>query len=151
MVYVYCCYGISEDGKVLRDRESSEFYMASYIFDVLDIQGTFYDLKEKMIGLYGIGEETTSFGSGVYNTGNDEWKPYKSTTVRIEWKGNNNTGVVLTATWDDRETGVGSFNRVKLIYGRTDYDPKLTRIEKAVLQERLQTEKNNRTNDTDGL
>ena len=151
IVYVYCAYSLDETGNVLRNRESSEFYMASYIFDVLDKQGTYEDLKAKMTSLYGEGKETIEYGSGIYNTGSDEWKSYKSTTMRVEWRGANNTGVVLTGIWDDREMGVSIESGVTLVYGKTDYDDKLIRIEKAVAQEKLQIERDNRTNDTDGL
>lgn len=151
MIYLYCAYGVDEKGSVLRDRESSEFYMASYLFDVIDTQGTYEDLKDKMTKLYGEGVETTEFGYGSYNAGNSEWKGYKSTIMTVEWNGANNTGVVLTGRWDDRDTGVNYGNRVILLYGKTDYDMKLTMIEKAVTQERLQAEIENRSADIDGL
>ncbi len=160
VIGICCAYGMSMDEKVLRDIESSEFCMAFYKFNVVDYEGTYQDLREKLTSLYGEGIETTNNVGGSYNADNNELKSYISTTKKTEWKGGNNTALLLVGKWDDRDLGTNFFNGVTLLYGKIDYDNMLTRIENAVKQEQLQTEKairqeqiqkGNRTNDTNGL
>ena len=130
-IIVYCAYGLNENGEVLRDRKSSQFYMASYTFDTSDIDTklAYEELKEKLIELYGVGEETTSDGGyGGMFTDNGTFS-YHLTVLMTEWIGANNTAVLLRAEWD-MDTGIGV--SLQIVYGTTDYDNQLTAIEKAL-------------------
>ena len=129
-ILVYCAYGLDDNGKVLRDRKSSEFYMASYNFDTknIDTELAYEDFKEKLSELYGAGEETTSNSEGAILVDNDTFS-FQSTIMLTEWIGANNTAVLLRAEWDTK-TNLGI--SLVIAYGRTDYDSQLTEIENAI-------------------
>ncbi len=105
--------------------------MASYTFDTSDIDTklAYEELKEKLIELYGVGEETTSDGGyfGMF-TDNGTFS-FHSTVLMTEWIGANNTAVLLRAEWD-MDTGI--VVSLQIVYGTTDYDNQLTAIEKAL-------------------
>ena len=161
-IYLFFCYGLSNETVALKNREDSELYMAGYELSVKDYEGTYEDLKQKMSGIYGEGIESVEYGGGAYVASNNEWTRYNTTTKTIEWKGENNTAVRLVGSWDDMETRSASSSGVSIMYGCKNFDNKLKIIENETKKERIkeekekqqqliQEERDNRTDEIDGL
>ncbi|MBQ8073919.1 MAG: hypothetical protein IJ231_09190 [Clostridia bacterium] len=146
---VYCCYGLDENN-VDREINSSRLYLASYTFNVVDKQGAFEDLKEKLTSLYGNGIENAVENS-YYAIGENDLEEVSFTEHKIEWLGDNNTAAVLVYS----ESALGNsdlfHHYLVLTYGKTDSDAMVQAVCDAVEAERMKTEKQNRTNNTNGL
>lgn len=146
---VYCAYGIGEEGTILRDEEDSIFYAASYAFDVLDFEATYYDLQAKLNSLYGECEETTYEGEGYYASATYSGR-FNSFEMLSVWRGDNDTEVKLYCYVDDIEE-IRYDECVALFYGKTDFDPHLDALQTAMYNEELAAEIASRSSNTDGL
>ncbi len=138
----YFMYGTDGD-TVLRDSHSSRLYLAEYLFNVLDANGTFDDLKSKLISLYGEGK-TAYFEGSAYNS--ETWEQIKYPIEQFEIKGDNGTGLIL-----EKATYNGETVYLLLSYGIERSGDEIKELERIVYQEKLDLERNNRTNNTDGL
>lgn len=138
----YFMYGTNGD-KLLKDASSSKLYFAEYSFNVLDVDGAFDDLQQKLISLYGKGETYYSEGK-AYDA--ETWKQIKYPIVQYVIKGDNGTELFL-----EKATYKGEGVYLMLSYGIEGKEEDLERLELMVYQEKLEEERNNRNNDTTGL
>ncbi len=110
-------YGHS-DGSISLAPEDSELYLIIMNFDVLDYEGTYDDLYAKLTAIYGDGvTSVNNRGASQTNSGR-----YKYTVTSTEWRGANDTGVMLTKSIENKGTEIGGAwdNYVTLTYGKTD-------------------------------
>lgn len=152
-ISLFFMYGV-KDGAVNRGDES--LYLARYFFSVVDIDGAYQDLREKLTTLYGEGEETvekhpyTAAGVSDGKSFVDQYTIVKSCTI---WHGQNNTAVKLIAKVDES----GSENSwanvgLWLCYGKTDSTEKIDDLCKAIEQEIAEGEQMKRdSSNTNGL
>ena len=137
----YFYYGVDGD-TVIKDRASTRLYMAEYVFDVLDIDGAFQDLKTKLTSLYGTGETKLSEGT-AYNS--ETWKEIVYPVEKYIIFGDNDTSVLL-------EKGIiDSSGYVLLAYGQGEDDSEIKKIQNLSFIKKLHDEQNNRTDSNDGL
>jgi len=147
---IYCAYGLTDDGVILREAEDSIFYAGGYAFAVIDHEATYYDLKNKLESLYGIGEETVNEGKSYYASvnGNGEYA-YKTYTV--VWRGDNETEIKLYCMLSELNDPLLDENNVVLWYGKANMDAYLDELQTVIHQEKLQNEEKNRNHDLSGL
>ena len=146
-IHIFCAYP-AEDGRIIPDSSKSEFYLAYNNFDVLDTQGTFDDLREKLSSIYGSYEENVDEGHVTYyfESGPVEYNLAKKSIV---WT-RGNTSVKMYCVFDVDAEGPQQ-GTVYIYYGRTDYDEKLENLNRLKYLELVEVEQNNRTNETNGL
>ncbi len=132
---LYCIYPIV-DGEIKKDVETTEFYMARYIFDSDDFEGLdsiYDDLLDKLSSVYGESEEK---GNGKSNIG------------RVWYAAD---GSVL---WLNKFLYGGKSNTVMITYCEPNIDDRLIALKQQIAQEKLEKEELERqqnTNNTDGL
>ena len=124
----YACYLYPiQNGKIIYDDDQAEFYFGWYTFDAGDFadhEGIFDDLSEKLTKLYGTGKKE----SAKYHT---------------------------TITWSDKEKNKirllinDKKNYVTLGYIAGDADSRLDEMEKALVREAKEKEKQERENNAD--
>ena len=131
-IFAYFYYGV-DNGSLDKSPDSSEFYMAEYIFDVEDVSGAYMDLRAKMTSLYGEGED---------ENGNPS-EDYYSTV----WYGENDTAVRLLVKSNSPYEGFS----IRLVYGKTNSDDYVEYLEELARMEQIQEEQVNRLESTDGL
>ena len=132
-LYTYYMYPIV-DGRVSRNDDNAEFYLAIYDFEKLtDMQAVYDDLVQKLTGLYG---ESTALNNP------DSWTDF---TGRL-WTADDGSQIWLRKFNDN--------NKVKLSYIAPNSTERLQALEAQITQEKIEAEelerKNNETN-TDGL
>lgn len=147
---VYCAYGMSDDGVILREAEDSIFYAGGYTFAVIDHKATYLDLKDKLESFYGMGEETISEGTSYYASANGNGE-YAYKTCTVVWQGDNETQIKLYCMLSELNDPLLDENNVVLWYGKANMDAYLDKLQTAIYQEKLQKEKNNRNHDMSGL
>ena len=149
-IWMWCRYGYDGE-KVLTEIEDSCLYMAEYNFLVMDTMSAYEDLKNKLNSLYGVGEETIKEDTGsVWNESGQHDFTYveKSTT----WYGDNNTSVRLEGGASSRPIEEDYlYHYLSLIYGKTDQDETIKKIEQEIKASELQSELNSYTSDLSGL
>ena len=138
-ITVYCAYGL-EDG-VQKKSKDSNFYLASYIFDVVDVRAAYNDLKKKLNQLYGDGEIATGNATMV-------WAMYKQEAV--EWHGDNETGILLNVVTTNEGSDF-NMDSLMLFYGKTNSKEMLNTICDTIRQELIGEERHSKTNSIDGL
>ena len=106
------------DGSLSPAPEDSELYLIIMDFDVLDYEGTYDDLYAKLTSVYGEGKTTVNNGSASLTKSGR----YKYTVTSTEWRGANDTGVMLTKSIENNGTEIGGAwdNYVTLTYGKTN-------------------------------
>lgn len=117
------------DGAVIRETESAELYTAIYFFDeVADPNAVYEDLNEKLVGIYGVGQDKTT-----------EW--HQSGTY---WEDTNGNAIWLVVDDDCTE--------VMLVYAAGEHIDRLaaleTQIEIDALKSEEESRKENAGNDT---
>lgn len=118
--YMYFLYGHDNSG-ISISAEDAELYMVTMNLNVVDVQGAYDDLFNKLTSIYGHGNTTTSKDSAV--SSKDGY--YESTLTKTSWYGENNTGVILAVSIPDKElseSGDMWSKYVVLAYGKTDSD-----------------------------
>lgn len=147
---IYCAYGLSDDGKVLRGRAESIFYLGGYEFDVVDCDAAYRDIKEKLTGLYGEGVEEVTVEEGFYYTdsgnGSFDYEVRKTT-----WANSNGTGIKLHAVVSELNDPAIYTNSLSLWYGKTDMDDYLDELQAAIHREMVEAENASRSASVDGL
>lgn len=149
---MYFLYSV--DAGLNRSVEASQFYLASYEFNVVDLGATYDDLKKKLTALYGEGTEEidTSTHYQVAVVGDGYSGTYDVLKKVSTWVGKNDTQVVLVCSilLDDVDVFTSEF--LQLTYGKTDIDSQIEAINEAILEEKAQEEANNRDpSNTSGL
>ncbi|MBQ9265161.1 MAG: hypothetical protein IJ189_13265 [Clostridia bacterium] len=112
-MYIYCCYGI-EDDHLLKDADSSQFYLASYSFGTNNKAEAYLELISKLSSLYGEGNEQTDDQS--YLPG----ETFMDHSVK--WEGDNHTAAVLSYRGLQSDDGEMIYDILQLTYGKTDSD-----------------------------
>jgi hypothetical protein len=149
-VDAYCHYGV-KDNCLSRDKNDGEFYQARYVFDVIDIDSAYADLREKLCLLYGDGKETTDTGSGAMYGSNGKVE-YDKTTKFTTWVGDSGTAVMLCSSTSSLGIEEDSLhNYLTLLYGKTTADYKLEKVEGLVKNEQMRAEAENAAANFDGL
>lgn len=137
----YFYYGVKNE-TVIKSRDSCRLYMAEYLFDVLDVEGAFSDIKNKLVTLYGEGTLSTTTGT-AYSS--ETWEKLTYPVVKYVITGDNDTSLLL-------EKGtINESGYILLVYGKGDTDSEIKHIQNLLYQESLYEEQNNRSNSTDGL
>lgn len=147
---MYCMYGYN-NGEFSTSPEDSELYLVTMRFDVVDVEGTYKDLQLKLNSTYGEGKTSHSTGSAI----STDAGYYKYSVEKTEWRGQNNTGIVLTmhVPYDDAPDSVDLYDKyVILSYGKTDSEATLSARYKDYKNYLTEVEANNRdTTNTSGL
>lgn len=147
---MFCAYGLSSDDKVLRDKDKSVFYAGGYAFAVIDHESTYFDLREKLTGLYGDGIEKIDDGEGVYSAVNGNGT-YHYESRCTTWIGDNNTSVKLYCHLNDADDSMIGANTISLWYGKPNADEYLEKLQNVIHREKLLEEQANRSGDISGL
>lgn len=142
IVEAYFRYGIDHDGKIMKDMTDSEMYLAKYIFEASDKESAYYDLKQKLSQLYGIGEEVDDKYSGKMFSSTDGFKNFETVITRYFIQGSNNAWVLLEKMVED-----GECSTLILIYADGAADRKLDELVSAQAKQ----EYNNGIGNYDGL
>ena len=106
------------DGSLSTAPEDSELYLIIMEFDVLDCEGAYDDLYGKLTSAYGEGATTVDSGRGSSAAAGR----FRYTVTSTEWRGANDTGVMLTKSIENKGAGIGGAwdSYVALAYGKTD-------------------------------
>ena len=139
---MYSMYG-HKDGRLSTEAADSNLYLVNMNFDVVDVEGTYEDLYKKLENLYGE-PKVSSHTVSTYSLPDGA---YKSLITSAEWKGQNNTGVMLSKSVPEQNApdSADNFNRyVALSYGKTDSDAMLSSIYKEYKENVAIKEKNSR-------
>ncbi len=114
---MFFSYG-HKNGKISTAPDDSELYLVIMDFDVADIGGTYDDLYSKLTSIYGEGKTTEKTTNSV----STDAGYYKTAVTITEWRGQNNTGVMLTKSIPNSDSSTADLfhNFVSLSYGKTD-------------------------------
>lgn len=150
-IHLYCFYGIDENGNVLREKEDSVFYAASYDLEVVDVETSYEDLVNKLTSLYGEGSLQTSGGTVYYGSSTGSGT-YEYEERIMTWLGDNDTGVRIYCIVNDLEHSQGDPGSITIYYAKTDAWIELDKLQNALHQEAIANESANRdASDTSGL
>ena len=122
-VDAYFRYGVDENGRILKEIEDSEMYLAKYEFEASDKEAAYYDLKEKLGNLYGQGEEIVDHYEMMLYSMDGTSRPQISDITRFFIQGDNNTWVLLEKLVKDEEC-----TTLLLIYADGEADRKLDEL-----------------------
>ena len=134
------------EAEIDRSIERSEFYLANYQLDVIDVDAAYDDLKNKLNVLYGVGqEEINTVTHSQWSVAGSSYSGRYDTLERCTtWLGGNNTQVVLMCSSLADDVDVLSGNFLLLTYGKTDIDQRLEFLSNAIWKDLQQTEESNR-------
>ena len=149
-VYMYAHYGIDQNGKLLREKENSVFYLGVYYFNVIDIPSAYKDLREKLTSLYGSSDEITDSGD-IFFAGVNGSGSYTVYTSMSEWNDDDGGAIkLISSTTNDEKNGAMETYLI-LAYGDTNADKTIDQIAEIVKQEMIAEEAGNRSNSMNGL
>lgn len=141
MVTMYFLYPMGEI--IDRSVENSEFCLAQYQFDSMDVAAAYEDLKDKLTSLYGEGrEDTDTVTHWTVSVSGDGYSGEYDTLERATtWTGGNDTMVVLMSSvlQDDVDVFTGDF--LLLTYGKADVDQRAEDLTEIILAEMAQQER----------
>ena len=147
---VNCIYGMKDDTTVDRGIDNSRLCSAYYVFEVINYETSYDDLKAKLTSLYGEGVESEDFGSGYYASANGNGE-YNYTCKTTTWIGENDTAVKLYLSFDDVDNPLLMNDQLALYYGNTTMDKEIDKLQELLYSEKLREENENRSLDMDGL
>ena len=145
-VTAYFAYGIDEKGNVLRDENNSRLYMAEYTFNAVDGNFAYNDLKEKLINLYGSGEEKVVNSEILTVDESFSIKNVDTTVYKYIIKGDNNTACMLEKVTSENECLF-----LSLVYADENSDSILDEVLSAIKNEQLDIETTQSVGNYDGL